>query len=98
MPSLSGIVGNSWYDREEGKIVTSVCDWDQKTVGRHQEEQGPKCTDSDPASPKRLLVSTIGDELRDVNENSKVIGVSIKAALRSCHRVIVRMRPIGSTT
>ncbi|MGC2658285.1 MAG: alkaline phosphatase family protein [Bryobacteraceae bacterium] len=79
MPSLSGIVGNSWYDREEGKIVTSVCDWDQKTVGGHQEEQGPKCTDSDPASPKRLLVSTIGDELRDVNENSKVIGVSIKA-------------------
>lgn len=79
MPSMSGIVGNTWYDRDEGKIVTSVCDWDRKTVGGHQEEQGSKCTDADPASPKRLLVSTVGDELRDVNEQSKVIGISIKA-------------------
>lgn len=89
MPSMSGIVGNAWYDRDEGKIVTSVCDWSVKTVGGHQEDQGPKCTDADPASPKRLLVSTVGDELRDVNENSKVIGISIKARgaiLPSGHR------------
>ena len=89
MPSLSGIVANAWYDREEGKIVTSVCDWSVKTVGGHQEDQGRNCTDADPASPKRLLVSTIGDELRDVNEASKVIGISIKsrsAILPSGHR------------
>jgi hypothetical protein len=58
-------------------------------VGGHQEEQGSKCTDADPASPKRLLVSTLGDELRDVSENSKVIGISIKARgaiLPSGHR------------
>ncbi|HEX4809792.1 MAG TPA: alkaline phosphatase family protein [Bryobacteraceae bacterium] len=79
MPSMSGIVGNAWYDRDERKIVTSVCDWDRKTVGGHQEEPGQKCTDADPASPKRLLVSTVGDELRDVTEASKVIGISIKA-------------------
>lgn len=89
MPSMSGIVGNAWYDREEGKIVTSVCDWTRKTVGGHQEEEGSKCTDADPASPKRLLVTTVGDELRDVNDKSKVIGISIKARgaiLPSGHR------------
>ena len=89
MPAVSGIVNNSWYDRDEKKIVTSVCDWSVKTVGGHQETEGAKCTDSDPASPKRLLVSTVGDELRVVNEASKVIGISIKARgaiLPSGHR------------
>ncbi|MGA8030259.1 MAG: alkaline phosphatase family protein, partial [Bryobacteraceae bacterium] len=52
-------------------------------------EKGLKCTDTGPASPKRLLVSTVGDELRDAHEESKVIGVSIKARgaiLPSGHR------------
>ena len=80
MPSVSGIIGNSWYDRDKGKIVTSVCDWDEKQVGGGGgEAQSSRCTDADPASPKRLLVSTLGDELRTANATSKVIGVSIKA-------------------
>ena len=57
--------------------------------GGHDEAEGPKCTDADPASPKRLLVSTLGDELRTANPQSKVIGVSIKARgaiLPSGHR------------
>jgi predicted AlkP superfamily pyrophosphatase or phosphodiesterase len=90
MPSVSGIIGNSWYDRDEGKVVTSVCDWDEKQVGGgHGETQETHCTDADPASPRRLLVSTLGDELRTANAKSKVIGVSIKARgaiLPSGHR------------
>ena len=89
MPAVSGIVGNTWYDREENKIVTSVCDWSVKTVGGRREEPRAKCTDSDPASPKRLLVTTLGDELRNAHEDSKVIGISIKprgAILPSGHR------------
>jgi len=90
MPSVSGIIGNAWYDRDEGKIVTSVCDWEQKQIGGGGgEAEGPKCTDADPASPKRLLVSTLGDELRTADAKSKVIGVSIKARgaiLPSGHR------------
>jgi predicted AlkP superfamily pyrophosphatase or phosphodiesterase len=89
MPAVSGIVGNAWYDHESGKVVTSVCDWDVKIVGGAQEQEGPKCTDADPASPKRLLVSTVGDELRNAHPESKVIGVSIKpraAILPSGHR------------
>ncbi len=97
MPAVSGIVSNSWYDREEGKVVTSVCDWNVKTVGGHQEEKGAKCTDADPASPRRLLVTTLGDELRDARPDSKVVGVSIKArgailpsGHRAARRVLVR--------
>jgi predicted AlkP superfamily pyrophosphatase or phosphodiesterase len=89
MPAISGIIGNSWYDRDEKKIVTSVCDWSVKTIGGQQDEPSAKCADSDPASPKRLLVTTVGDELRNAHEESKVIGISIKARgaiLPSGHR------------
>ena len=89
MPAVSGIVSNAWYDRQTKQQVTSVCDWSYKLVGGDQPRQGSKCTDEDPASPKRLLVSTVGDELRNVSGESKVIGISLKARaaiLPSGHR------------
>ncbi|MBV9507597.1 MAG: alkaline phosphatase family protein [Acidobacteriia bacterium] len=89
MPSVSGIVGNTWLDRNSGKHVTSVCDWDYQVVGAATPEQGKRCDDADPASPKRLLVSTVGDELRNRDERSKVFGISLKARsaiLPSGHR------------
>jgi predicted AlkP superfamily pyrophosphatase or phosphodiesterase len=79
MPAVSGIIGNSWYDRESHQFVTSVCDWSVKTVGGRQAEKKAACTDDDPASPARLLVTTLGDELKLVHPGSKVIGVSRKA-------------------
>jgi predicted AlkP superfamily pyrophosphatase or phosphodiesterase len=79
MPAVSGIVGNSWYDRDEKQIVTSVCDWTVRTLGGEQAPKKKACTDADPASPKRLLVTTLGDELLAAHRNSKVIGVSLKA-------------------
>lgn len=89
MPAVSGIVGNTWYDRDEAKVVTSVCDWTVKTIGGDQPQQGIKCTDADPASPRRLLVTTVGDELRNAHNDSVVIGISLKpraAILPSGHR------------
>jgi predicted AlkP superfamily pyrophosphatase or phosphodiesterase len=89
MPSVSGIVSNEWYDRSIKQEVTSVCDWDMQVVGAPQPEHGKRCTDDDPASPRRLLVSTLGDELRNANESAKVIGISLKARaaiLPSGHR------------
>jgi predicted AlkP superfamily pyrophosphatase or phosphodiesterase len=89
MPSVSGIVGNTWLDRRSGKVVTSVCDWSDRLVGAETPQQGARCTDEDPASPNRLLVSTVGDELRNRNERSKVFGISLKARsaiLLSGHR------------
>ncbi|MDA0205745.1 MAG: alkaline phosphatase family protein [Acidobacteria bacterium] len=68
-PAISGIIGNDWYDRETSKQVTSVSDPLGKLLGAAGEA----------SSPKRLLVSTIGDELkRSGSPDSKVIGISMK--------------------
>jgi predicted AlkP superfamily pyrophosphatase or phosphodiesterase len=68
-PAISGIVGNDWYDRETGKQVTSVSDPAGKLLG----------AEGQASSPKRLLVSTIGDELkRSGSPGSRVIGISMK--------------------
>src|SRR5437763_7055477 len=32
-PSISGIIGNDWYDRDEGKTVTSVSDSKTQLIG-----------------------------------------------------------------
>ena len=67
-PSVSGIVGNDWYDREEHKHVTSVSDSRTTLLGGKGEG----------SSPERLLVSTVGDELRMADARSRVIGLSLK--------------------
>lgn len=70
-PSENGIIANDWYDRETGKHVTSVSDETAKLF-----EGG---TDETASSPRRLLASTLGDELRlATNGRSKVIGISLK--------------------
>src|SRR5688572_27317290 len=42
IPSLNGIVGNDWFDRETGKTITSIADSNVKLLGGQGEE---------PASP-----------------------------------------------
>src|SRR4051812_23744292 len=54
-PSVSGIIGNDWFDRETGVTVTSVSDTTVKVLGSPS---------GSAASPRRLLVSTLGDELK----------------------------------
>ena len=69
-PSISGIIGNEWYDRESGRVVTSVFDPSTTLVGGVPGEPG--------SSPRRLQVSTVADELKISSSDSHVIGVSIK--------------------
>ncbi|MBI4909697.1 MAG: alkaline phosphatase family protein, partial [Acidobacteria bacterium] len=71
-PSISGIVGNEWYDRATRKQVTSVTENNEKMLGGASRGTGAA------ASPRRMLVSTVGDELKMAGRGSKVIGVSIK--------------------
>ncbi|MCL5744684.1 MAG: alkaline phosphatase family protein [Acidobacteria bacterium] len=69
-PAMSGIVGNEWYDRESGRMVTSVSDPETKLVGGGV---------APGASPRKLLVSTVGDELKIADGGqSRVIGISLK--------------------
>jgi predicted AlkP superfamily pyrophosphatase or phosphodiesterase len=69
-PSVSGIIANEWYDRESNQTVTSVFDPKSKLVGGVPGAPG--------SSPRRLLVSTIGDEIKMHGIQSRSIGVSIK--------------------
>ena len=70
LPCVSGIVGNEWFDRASAKTVTSVSDDSVKLLGGSSEGG---------ASPRRMLVSTIGDELKIASGGkSHVIGVSLK--------------------
>jgi predicted AlkP superfamily pyrophosphatase or phosphodiesterase len=65
----NGIVANEWYDRTAGKRITSVTDDAARTLGDA----------SAPYSPRLLLASTLGDELRlATNDRAKVIGISVK--------------------
>ena len=75
-PSVSGIIGNDWFDRATGATVTSVSDPDVQPLG------SPTAS---AASPRRLLVSTVGDELkmasaqpRDSAGAPRVYAVSLK--------------------
>lgn len=69
-PSLSGIVANEWYDRDSGRRVTSVTDTEAKLLG---------AASGEGASPRRLLVSTVADELKMAGrERTRVVGISLK--------------------
>jgi predicted AlkP superfamily pyrophosphatase or phosphodiesterase len=54
-PSVSGIIGNDWFERGTGATVTSVSDPAVRPLG---------ASTGSPASPRRLLVTTIGDGLK----------------------------------
>jgi arylsulfatase A-like enzyme len=67
-PSMSGIIGNEWWDRTTGAVVTSVSDTQTQLLGGA----------GAGSSPRRLLQSTVGDELKASGKGGKVIGISIK--------------------
>lgn len=67
-PALSGIAGNTWYDRGIGKNVQSITDDAAKPLGGA----------TTGASPRRMIVSTVGDELKISGKGGKVFGVSLK--------------------
>jgi len=70
IPAIDGIIGNEWFDRQTGKMVTSVSDDATKLVG------GNGGTGS---SPRRLIGSTLGDEIKIAGPaDSTVIGISLK--------------------
>jgi len=70
-PAETGIIGNEWPDRSTGKNVSSVSDTTVTLLGGEPNEAA--------ASPRRLMCSTVGDELRlATNDRSKVIGISVK--------------------
>ncbi|MGC8667993.1 MAG: alkaline phosphatase family protein [Chthonomonadales bacterium] len=69
-PYKSGIVSNDWYDREAKHEVYCVRDDRYPLVGTNGGEG---------VSPARLLVTTVGDELKMATGNrAKVFGIALK--------------------
>jgi predicted AlkP superfamily pyrophosphatase or phosphodiesterase len=74
-PSVHGVAGNEWVDRDSKKAVyctIDTADGTIKPVGTNDNRVG--CH-----SPRRQMVTTLGDELRIfTNFQSKVVGVALK--------------------
>ncbi len=70
-PSYHGIVSEEWYVRLKDKVVNCVIDEKEKTVGGSYE--------AGLMSPKQLLTTTIGDEIRLASfGKSKVMAISLQ--------------------
>ena len=70
VPSIHGIAGNNWMEKN-GKSVYCTDDSTVQTVGTSSK--------AGEMSPRKLLVTTISDELRlATNFSSKVVGISLK--------------------
>ncbi len=70
-PAVNGIISNEWYDRPSKASVYCVNDTSVSAVGT--------TSVSGKMSPRRLLSTTITDELRfATNYRSKVISISLK--------------------
>lgn len=74
VPALNGIVGNAWFDRESGKVRVMVADDSAHLItGRGASARGGA------ASPRTLIGTTIGDQMRLANNfQSKVVTASLK--------------------
>ncbi|OFY17720.1 MAG: hypothetical protein A2W98_08435 [Bacteroidetes bacterium GWF2_33_38] len=72
LPAVHGIVSNTWYNRLKEQRIYCVGDDKAKTTGSESEDAGKK-------SPKNLITTTTGDELKLAsNGKSKVIAISLK--------------------
>jgi predicted AlkP superfamily pyrophosphatase or phosphodiesterase len=70
-PSIHGIIENRWYSRDWNRTTYVTEDEAFETVGSE--------TDEGKMSPRYLMTTTIGDELRlHTNMRSKVVGISLK--------------------
>ena len=70
-PASNGIIGNDWYDRKSKQTIYCVSDSLMKPLGT--------TSISGKMSPKNLVTTTIGDELKLAsNFKSKVIAVALK--------------------
>jgi predicted AlkP superfamily pyrophosphatase or phosphodiesterase len=71
VPSVNGIISNDWYDRESKQSIYCVNDTTVSAVGT--------TSISGKMSPRRLLSTTVTDELRfATNYRSKVVAVALK--------------------
>jgi len=70
-PTNHGVISNNWYDKKEKKSIYCVDDNSYQTIG--------SAGDAGKKSPKRLVTTTITDQLRLAqNMRGKTIGIALK--------------------
>jgi predicted AlkP superfamily pyrophosphatase or phosphodiesterase len=69
-PAYHGIIANDWYDKKRNAL--QYCAKDTNVVGVGTNSEAGKM------SPVFLKTTTLGDEIKLANPNSKVIGISLK--------------------
>lgn len=69
-PSQHGVIGDGWINFTTNQKIEAAIDYTQKGIGCNEEEG---CY-----SPKNLLVSTVGDEIKRHYPKSKVISISME--------------------
>lgn len=71
-PSQHGIIGEYWVNYTTNEIVTPVGD---------NRVQGVGCPENEGQfSPSKLIVNTLGDELKSSDERSKVVSIALDPA------------------
>ena len=77
-PSVHGIIANNWFDKRSKKSVYCAGDGSTHTVCNCHNTTEDVVSNEGKMSPHHMLTTTIGDEIKLFNLESKVIGVSLK--------------------
>ena len=75
-PSFHGIIANNWYDKNSGQYIYCTGDNKMNIIGFSR--KNTTISDDGKMSPHNMLTTTFGDELKLFNDESKVIGISLK--------------------
>jgi predicted AlkP superfamily pyrophosphatase or phosphodiesterase len=86
LPATHGMVGNVWFDREQGRLVYNIEDADYKLLSANADvdnnteiDPTQKAAKVDGRSPSNILSSTFSDEMAIYYAGaSKIFSVSIK--------------------
>ncbi len=85
-PAAHGMIGNVWFDRDQGRLVYNIEDKDfailSADAGVDQDTEidpTQKAAGTDGRSPRAIMTSTFSDELAIVyRERAKIFAVSVK--------------------
>jgi len=86
VPAAHGMVGNVWFDREDGRLIYNIEDPDHRllTTGADVDDSTEidptqRAAKADGRSPAAILASTFSDELAvHTNGQAKIFAVSVK--------------------
>ena len=77
-PAVHGIIANNWYDKNSQELVYCAGDGNTHTVCNCEKQMKDVISEEGKMSPRHMLTTTIGDEIKLFNNESRVIGLSLK--------------------